>query len=93
MPSIQILQAYGLDGSDPGTAGIAAGDDAPNPLAPGAKIDAFNCDADGQGYVKAEPSSCMLRPGLHLSEQARMLTRCTPCEGYMISAPSCCGRQ
>ena len=46
------MQAYGLDVSDLGTAVIASVEDAANPLPPGAKIDAFNCDADGQGYTR-----------------------------------------
>ena len=51
------MQAYGLDVADLGTAVIASIEDAANPLPPGAKIDAFNCDADGQGYIKVTPSS------------------------------------
>ena len=77
------MQAYGLDVSDLGTAVIASVEDATNPLAPGAKIDAFNCDADGQGYTKVRwtPSSRWRVPCAALSEPAWVPARCTPCEG------------
>ena len=51
------MQAYSLDVSDLGTAVIATVEDAANPLPPGSKIDAFNCDANGQGYVKVGHAS------------------------------------